>query len=130
MRSRYSAFATGAIDYIRDTQDPSNRNDFDRNAVSEWSRRSEWVGFDLLQVEAGGEGDEEGKIEFVARYRIKGDEQAHHEVATFRRVDGRWYFVDGQMAKHETFVRQSAKVGRNDACPCGSGKKYKKCCGR
>ena len=26
-------------------------------------------------------------------------------------------------------VRGSAKVGRNDPCPCGSGKKYKKCCG-
>jgi len=29
---------------------------------------------------------------------------------------------------HETFVRESAKIGRNDPCPCGSGKKYKKCC--
>jgi uncharacterized protein len=28
-----------------------------------------------------------------------------------------------------TFKRESAKVGRNDLCPCGSGKKYKKCCG-
>jgi preprotein translocase subunit SecA len=30
----------------------------------------------------------------------------------------------------ETFVREKEKVGRNDPCPCGSGKKYKKCCGR
>ena len=30
----------------------------------------------------------------------------------------------------ETIVRDSPKVGRNDPCPCGSGKKYKKCCGR
>jgi preprotein translocase subunit SecA len=28
------------------------------------------------------------------------------------------------------FVRASAKVGRNDPCPCGSGKKYKQCHGR
>ncbi|MBU1894253.1 MAG: SEC-C domain-containing protein, partial [Candidatus Omnitrophica bacterium] len=33
-------------------------------------------------------------------------------------------------AKPETFVRKDEKVGRNDLCPCGSGKKYKKCCGR
>ncbi len=33
------------------------------------------------------------------------------------------------MQKAKTFVRKSAKVGRNDPCPCGSGKKYKKCCG-
>lgn len=30
----------------------------------------------------------------------------------------------------ETFVREAPKVGRNDPCPCGSGKKFKKCCGR
>ncbi|HJZ13258.1 MAG TPA: SEC-C metal-binding domain-containing protein [Acidobacteriota bacterium] len=28
-----------------------------------------------------------------------------------------------------TAVRNGEKVGRNDPCPCGSGKKYKKCCG-
>jgi len=27
-------------------------------------------------------------------------------------------------------VINEVKVGRNDACPCGSGKKYKKCCGK
>ena len=32
--------------------------------------------------------------------------------------------------KVETFRRESPKVGRNDPCPCGSGKKHKKCCGR
>jgi preprotein translocase subunit SecA len=29
-----------------------------------------------------------------------------------------------------TFRRETPKVGRNDPCPCGSGKKYKKCCGK
>ena len=29
-----------------------------------------------------------------------------------------------------TFVRKDPKIGRNDPCPCGSGKKYKKCCGK
>ena len=32
--------------------------------------------------------------------------------------------------KVETIVRGQPKVGRNDPCPCGSGKKFKKCCGR
>ena len=34
-----------------------------------------------------------------------------------------------QKASH-TFVREEKKIGRNDPCPCGSGKKYKNCCGR
>lgn len=32
--------------------------------------------------------------------------------------------------KVETFRRQAPKVGRNDPCPCGSGKKFKRCCGK
>ncbi len=36
----------------------------------------------------------------------------------------------GEMRKVKTIVRETPKVGRNDPCPCGSGKKYKKCCGR
>ncbi len=30
--------------------------------------------------------------------------------------------------KQETFVKTGPEIGRNDPCPCGSGKKYKKCC--
>jgi preprotein translocase subunit SecA len=36
----------------------------------------------------------------------------------------------GDSGPVQQVVRASAKVGRNDACPCGSGKKYKKCCGQ
>ena len=38
--------------------------------------------------------------------------------------------VDGQQKAHVTVVKQGPDVGRNDPCPCGSGKKYKNCCGR
>ena len=37
---------------------------------------------------------------------------------------------DGMFGKVETYRREDPKIGRNDPCPCGSGKKYKKCCGR
>jgi uncharacterized protein YecA (UPF0149 family) len=33
------------------------------------------------------------------------------------------------MVKAQPVVREAPKVGRNEPCPCGSGKKYKKCCG-
>ena len=36
----------------------------------------------------------------------------------------------GQPARVETFVRSERKIGRNEPCPCGSGKKYKRCCGQ
>lgn len=40
-----------------------------------------------------------------------------------------WNWLDGQ-EKQQPYVRSAPKVNRNDPCPCGSGKKYKKCCGR
>ncbi|MBR3631469.1 MAG: SEC-C domain-containing protein [Elusimicrobiaceae bacterium] len=36
----------------------------------------------------------------------------------------------GNMPKVETVVHDGPRIGRNDPCPCGSGKKYKKCCGK
>ena len=72
--------------------------------------------------------DVAGRPEFVARYRTKGELQEHHEIATFVKEEGRWYFLDATTPAAETFVREAPKVGRNDPCPCGSGKKFKKCC--
>ena len=37
--------------------------------------------------------------------------------------------TDGSVSKKTVVVRKAERVGRNDLCPCGSGKKYKKCCG-
>ena len=130
MRSRYTAFATGEIDYIHDTHDQNSTEELDRDATRAWSQKSEWIGFELLGIEGGGADDDTGKVEFIARYRMQGDEYAHHETATFERNEGRWFFLDGEMAAAETFRRTSQKVGRNEACPCGSGKKYKRCCGK
>lgn len=43
-----------------------------------------------------------------------------------------WDMMEGKTPKSNivTFKREQPKVGRNDPCPCGSGKKYKKCCGK
>ncbi|RMH43756.1 MAG: YchJ family protein [Deltaproteobacteria bacterium] len=130
MRSRYSAYATGAVDYILQTHDPATAGDVDRDATEAWSKSAEWLGLEIVATEAGGPDDDEGVVEFVARYRLRGADAAHHERAQFRRCDGRWVFVDGALVKPKTVVRDAPKIGRNDPCPCGSGAKYKRCCGR
>ena len=53
----------------------------------------------------------------------------HHEIATFGRVENEWRFIDGKMVNLSPERREAPKIGRNDPCACGSGKKYKKCCG-
>src|SRR3569833_3134762 len=75
------------------------------------------------------EDEDEGTVEFIATYRQKGSKIAHHELGNFVRQNGRWYYADGKLFTPGTVRNEGPKVGRNDPCPCGSGKKYKKCCG-
>jgi SEC-C motif-containing protein len=127
MRSRYSAFATGQLDYIEKTHIPSGRKDLDMEGVTSWATNSEWLGLEIRETEKGLEKDTEGKVEFKCKFIFNGSEQTHHELSTFEKQDGEWFFVDGVM-RNNTVRRAEPKVGRNDPCPCGSGKKAKKCC--
>jgi SEC-C motif-containing protein len=129
MRARYSAYATAATDFLRTSLHPDRRDEHDAEAVRDWAEGSDWLGLEIVATTGGGEGDETGRVEFVCLYEYEGEEKRHHEVADFSRVDGRWYFVEGEAVKSRPFVREAPKVGRNDPCPCGSGKKHKRCCG-
>ncbi len=130
MRARYSAYATGRVDFIEKTHAPESRADFDRAASEKWARESSWKGLTIVAVKGGGEADAEGVVNFSARFSTGGKDYEHREIATFRREKGEWLFVDGKSPKPETFVRAEPSVGRNDPCHCGSGKKFKKCHGR
>lgn len=128
MRSRYSAFVAQEIDYIEKTQKLGAEEDFDKEAAESWSEESFWEGLDILHTET-----QDGKphvVEFVAKYTDRtGKFQAHHEIAYFEKENNKWIYTDGKIIDRESYRRESPKVGRNDPCPCNSGKKYKKCCG-
>ncbi|MBI1260302.1 MAG: YchJ family protein [Rhizobiales bacterium] len=127
MRSRYSAFATHNIDYLESTLLPGTRDDFDRDGVREWAEGATWTGLEVRHTEAGGPMDQTGVVEFIAHFSMQGEPRLHHETSSFVRQDGRWWYVDGIMGARP---RKVEKIGRNDPCSCGSGKKYKKCCGQ
>ncbi len=129
MRARYSAYVRTAVDFIIDSTHTSQRGNYTAEGIEKWSRNSEWRELTIVRTEAGGPDDDEGVVEFIARYVEKGQTQNHHEIAQFRREDGDWAFYDGQAPKPQTVKREAPKVGRNAPCPCGSGRKYKKCCG-
>ena len=67
----------------------------------------------------------EGPIERTETTKVTG---ASLEDTAINLVDGNISEKEGGMNK--TVVNEGPKVGRNDPCPCGSGKKYKNCCGR
>ena len=127
MRSRYSAYARHAVDYIVNTCVHRGKDDIDRKSTSDWSEQSTWLGLKIIAVEKGGITDTTGMVEFEAAYERNGLKDVHHEKANFIKDNDEWFYEDGNVITR-TVVRTSPKVGRNDACPCGSGKKYKHCC--
>lgn len=129
MRSRYTAYVVGNVDHVVATHDPDTQESVDRDGTLAWSKQSEWLGLEVVGSEGGGAGDTTGTVEFVARFAVAGKIQAHHERSRFKKVDDRWYYVDGDMLKAKPAEREGPKVGRNEPCPCGSGKKFKKCHG-
>lgn len=130
LRSRYTAFTLHDIDYVERTTHPEGLEDFDRSVARKWATDSEWLGLEVLEVSGGAAEDDEGEIEFVAEFVQDGRNVSHREVAAFARHEGCWRFLDGHHPGMGTFVREAPKVGRNEPCPCGSGGKHKRCCGR
>jgi len=126
LRSRYSAFVTGAVDYILDTHHPETRDQIKREEILDWSKNSEWLNLTMHTIERGTTKDEDGIIDFTARYGQGGREVDHREKSEFRKKDGAWYFYD--VYKNKPIRHETPLLGRNDPCSCGSGKKFKKCC--
>ncbi|MDR2369891.1 MAG: YchJ family protein [Treponema sp.] len=128
MRSRYSAYAEHAVDYIIDTCIRSEKDGIDIKQTRDWSEKSTWLGLTIISTEKGGPEDNEGSVEFKAVYERDGLRDVHHERGRFKKSGGRWLYDNGDIIPN-TVVRASPKVGRNDPCPCGSGRKYKHCHG-
>jgi SEC-C motif-containing protein len=129
MRARYSAFVKHEIDFVEKTHIPGTE-DFDKSEAETWAKNSNWLGLEIVKTSQGAEADSTGVVEFKAQYTDNNDKLfVHHEVSNFKKQDGKWYYVDGSIMGIDPYQRSAPKVGRNDPCPCGSGKKFKKCCG-
>ncbi|HYI32931.1 MAG TPA: YchJ family metal-binding protein [Glaciibacter sp.] len=88
MRSRYSAFAVGDVDYLLATWHPQSRPTF-----LELEPALRWYRLDILGSERGGMLDSKGTVEFRAWYTLDGVSGDQHEVSQFLREDGRWLYV-------------------------------------
>lgn len=128
MRARYSAYVGVEMDFVFETTHPDQRGDYDHKGTREWAENSGWQGLEIISTRNGGTKDSTGEVEFIARFLEKETPREHHELAKFKRENGLWLFTDGAMVKPKPIIAN--KVGRNDPCTCGSGLKYKKCCGK
>ena len=94
MRSRYSAFAKNQMQYLRDTTDPQTLDTIDEEANQEWADRAKFLKLEILHSEEKGT---KGVVEFKAHYSVDDEEYTHHEVSTFRKSHGEWFFKSGKV---------------------------------
>lgn len=134
MRSRYTAFARSQVSYIKNTLIGPAAKDFNERETREWASQSEWLGLEILSTEKGQIEDSVGTVEFKATYKKDDKTHEHHEISQFKKdMSGHWMFFEGHEPQHkfqQTMTREEPKIGRNDPCHCGSGKKFKKCHGQ
>lgn len=90
MRSRYSAFVLGRVDYLLRTWHPSKRT-----ATLELEPQARWLGLEVRSHRATGA--DTAEVEFVARFRLGGRAVRQHERSRFVREDGRWFYLDGEL---------------------------------
>lgn len=107
MRSRYEAFVNMDGEYLAKTT--TQKTSTDMSAY----KNIEWLRLDIIDAK-------DKVVEFKAFYREDGEIMVLHEISSFVIVDGEYKYDKGKLL--------ASSIQRNDICPCGSGKKYKKCC--
>ncbi len=130
LRARYTAFVVGEVDFIVSSHHSKTKAEVNRDEIAKWSKDSEWEGLKILQKEAGTASDSTGTLIFHAKYKQEGKTQDHYEKSFFEKEQGEWNFLDAQGIQTGPYVRTEPKLGRNDPCHCGSGKKFKRCHGQ
>ncbi|WP_067701390.1 YchJ family protein [Erwinia sp. ErVv1] len=119
MRSRYTAYAMQNADYLIATWHPSCGAESFRPALEASFATTRWLSLHIIEAKKPRDSSE-GFVTFFARFSENQRHSFISERSRFLREEQRWYYIDG------TFP----ETGRNDRCPCGSGKKFKKCCGQ
>ncbi|WP_252737784.1 YchJ family protein [Marinobacter salexigens] len=114
MRSRFSAYVLKLEDYLRTSWHHSTQP-----AELDLDRSPDWASLRILESSESGD---KGRVHFQAIYRLNPGWGFLQEDSEFVREDGRWVYLQGE--PQEGIL----KPGRNDPCPCGSGRKFKACC--
>lgn len=97
MRSRYSAFSMGAIDYLIDTLAPEKRSPSDATELAEHARHITWTGLEVIHCNKGTRSDTQGTVEFKAHFESENETAILCETSNFIKIDKQWYYVDGQV---------------------------------
>jgi SEC-C motif-containing protein len=119
MRSRFTAYAQKNAKYIYQTYASEKQAENPVKEIKEFATSCRFIS--LSVIDTNNDGDR-GVVEFKANYFYQNLYCELHERSQFIKEQDQWRYLDGII-----FPVADIKVGRNDDCPCGSNKKYKKC---
>jgi SEC-C motif-containing protein len=125
MRSRFTAHVVGDYHHLHRTYMGTARRPY---AEVNEGPHAAWTRLVVHRHEPGPRPDT-AFVDFSAFYEEAGVEHALQEKAEFAKMDGAWIYTRAVRTGPPP-IKAQPKVGRNDPCPCGSGKKFKHCCGR
>ena len=121
MRSRYTAFYQGNVDYLVTTLHPDKRKPEDKQELNQSISNTKWLSLTILDTQKGRKSDNTGIVEFEAVYQLDEPGQLH-ERSRFIKKDGQWFYIDGD-------ILPGTIPKPKDPCWCGSNRKYKQCHG-
>ena len=121
MRSRYTAFYRGNVDYLISTLHPDQRDSQDVRELNNSINNTKWLGLTIINTQKGKKNDTTGMVEFEAIYQTNEPGQLH-ERSRFIKDNNEWFYVDGDILPGTT-------PKPKEPCWCNSGKKYKQCHG-
>ena len=125
MRSRFTAYAMQNEAYLLATWDSDKRPE----QINFSKEEAKWTKLEIIKTKKGGEKDSKGIVEFKAYYIQDDEEYVMNEISRFKKLAGRWLYLDG-LVKSVAKIGQQNNQGKNSPCTCGSGKKFKRCCGK
>jgi SEC-C motif-containing protein len=104
MRSRYTAYSKGCVDYLIATLHPKSRQKNERLTLLESIQNTQWMGLTIIKTQKGQAQDKRGIVEFVALYQpaqtgLLKPARANqlHERSRFIKEGGKWFYVDGDI---------------------------------
>ncbi len=125
MRSRFTAHVAHDFAYLHRTYQPTAKLPYveekEPGPPMQWTRL-------VIHAHDRGRDPDHAYVEFTAFFADQDSERALQEKSEFHRVAGQWLYTRTVRAGPAPVKSATPKVGRNDPCPCGSGKKYKHCC--
>jgi SEC-C motif domain protein len=124
MRARFTAHAVHDFKFLHRTYRPTAKQPFTEVGADPAMK---WTKLVVHSHEPGGHPDM-AYVDFSAYGTEEGAELVLHEKAEFARQDGAWIYTRAVREGPAPFKSTAPKPGRNDPCPCGSGRKYKHCC--